>query len=68
MEKNVNELWDYLVDYMIATDDEIKLVCDINGYNLETLEDVLYSRTGYRTLEQVIEYEKKVYGNYEGDE
>ena len=49
----MHELWDYLIDYEIATEDEIKLVTSINGTNLEAFESILYSRTGYRDLEQI---------------
>lgn len=41
--------------YGVATDNEIDLVTDINGYNEETMEDILYVRTGYRTFEQFLE-------------
>ncbi len=57
MNKKEEELYDYLVDYGIATEKEIGLVCSINGTNLESLESILYSRTGYRDLEQIKEIE-----------
>lgn len=47
------ELWDYLLENEIATEDEMRLVTNINGYNLESMESILYSKTGYRSLEQV---------------
>jgi len=50
---DLNELWDYLIECGIATTDEIYLVTSINGTNLDTLESILYSRTGYRSLEQI---------------
>jgi hypothetical protein len=57
MNEKEEELYDYLVDYGIATEKEIGLVCSINGTNLESLESILYSRTGYRDLEQIKEIE-----------
>ncbi len=51
----LTELWDYLLENEIATKDELCLVTAINGYNLEALEDVLYARTAYRSLDQLIE-------------
>lgn len=45
-------LRDNLVLYEIATESELQLVTNINGYNLEALEDVLYARTGYRSWDQ----------------
>jgi len=53
MDKDTEELYDYLMDYEIATEKEISLVCSINGTNLDSLESILYSRTGYRDLEQI---------------
>lgn len=61
----LNEYYDYLVNYGIATEKEIDLVTAINGYNEETLDDILYVRTGYRDLEQYTEYEDKdTYNEY----
>ncbi len=50
-----DEFFDFLVEYGIATEDEIRLVTDINGYNEETLNDILYARTGNRNVEQFLE-------------
>ena len=60
MDKDTEELYDYLMDYEIATEKEISLVCSINGTNLDSLESILYSRTGYRDLEQI----KDIEGDY----
>ena len=49
----LDELWDYIVDHGIATREELQLITSINGYNEKTLMDVIYTRTGYRTLEQM---------------
>ena len=58
MDKDTEELYDYLIDYEIATEKEISLVCSINGTNLDSLESILYSRTGYRDLEQIKDMEE----------
>ena len=58
MSKDTEELYDYLIDYEYATEKEIGLVCSINGTNLESLESILYSRSGYRSLEQIREMEE----------
>ena len=50
-----SEMWDCLVESGIATENELCLVTDINGYNEETMLDVLYARTGYRNFEQLEE-------------
>lgn len=56
-EKEYNELWDLLVDNKIATNDELNLISYINGWSIETLNDVLYARTGYRDIKQFKECE-----------
>jgi len=57
-ENEKTELWDYLTESMIATEEELQLVTTINGHNLEALESVLCARTTYRSLEQVKEAEE----------
>lgn len=56
-EENKGVLWDFLLDVEIATEKELQLVTAINGYNVETLEAVLYARTGYRDFDQYAECE-----------
>jgi len=53
----LNEIFNYLEDMQIATAEEIQLITAINGWNIETANDILYVRTGYRDLEQYTEYE-----------
>ena len=55
MTEKETELWDFLVDYEIATEEEIGLVCAINGVNMRTLTNILYVRTGYNSMEQCLE-------------
>ena len=45
-------LWDFIVDNNIATEDEVILVSDINGFNEGTMTDIIYARTGLRSYEQ----------------
>lgn len=52
---STEQMHDYLVECGIATEDEVSLVTSINGYNKESMEDILYSRTGYRDFDQLIE-------------
>jgi len=54
---NTEEIWNYLEDTDIATAEELQLITSINGYSEETLNDVLYCRTGYRSVEQYAQYE-----------
>ena len=53
MTMTLDEMWDYLTEAGIATDEELRLITSINGYNEETLCDVLYVRTGYRSFDQL---------------
>jgi len=52
MKNQITELWDMLVDHGLATEQTLKVITSINGYNLETLNDVLYAITGFRCIEQ----------------
>jgi len=51
----INQVWDYIIDSGIATQEELELVTNINGYTIETLNDVIYARTGYNDIEQLID-------------
>ena len=51
MEK-VNKLWEQILERNIVSEETLRIVTDINGYNIETLNDVIYAATGYRILEQ----------------
>ncbi len=53
----VDNFWDYLIDNGIASEDTLQVITSINGYNIDTLNDVLYATTGYRSLEQIEENE-----------
>jgi hypothetical protein len=46
------EYYDLLLEYEIATEEEIDLVVKINGWTTETLDSIVYVRTGYRDFEQ----------------
>jgi len=54
---DIAKYWDELIEQGIATEEELKLVTCINGYNEDTMNSVLYARTGYRSLEQLNESE-----------
>ena len=49
-----NDFYEFLVDNGIATNAEIDLVCDIAGYSVSTLANILYVREGYDTMEQYL--------------
>lgn len=51
------ETYDFLIEYGIATEDEISLACYLCGHTVETLEKVLDIRTGYHSVQQFRECE-----------
>ena len=59
-------IYDILVELEIATEDEISLVRYVkSGYWEEILNAIIYARTGYHDIEQLIECELsgEDYGN-----
>ena len=76
MNTQFDRLYDKLVRYNIATEDEIRLVCCINGHTVETLESILYAKVGYRSetqlelfyLEREIEITNNLMEGMENDE
>ena len=57
MRKKLNfiELWNELLDRELFTKRELQLITNINGYSIETLNDALFARYGYRDLNQMME-------------
>ena len=51
-DNDLNNYSEFLTEYGIATKEEINLVTKINGWKGESLNDILYIRIGYRSLEQ----------------
>ena len=58
MDKVTEMYWDTMVELGIATDEELGLATALCGTTKETMQRVLYIRTGYRTLEQMTEEEE----------
>jgi len=54
-QKKIDELEEYLIESGTATQREIHLIYDINGYSLKSLEDILFVRTGYHSLDQILD-------------
>lgn len=52
-----SELFERIINDGIATESEVNLVTDITGYSVETLNQIIYVRTGYRNIEQYEESE-----------
>lgn len=43
----------YLIENVGVNEEVINCLVGVNGYSLETLQDILYYYTGYRTFEQL---------------
>lgn len=56
-ELNFNELWNELVERDLFTEEELKLITNINGNSVEVLNDCIFARYGYRDYEQMMQYE-----------
>ncbi len=52
MDKKIAETWDYLLELGV-NEDVLKTVTNINGYNIESLNDIIYAKFGYHDLEQL---------------
>lgn len=50
----VNELWAELVELDLFTNDELQLLTNINGLSVETLNDAIFARYGYRDYDQMM--------------
>tara|TARA_R110000787_G_scaffold140299_1_gene253847 strand:+ start:213 stop:485 length:273 start_codon:yes stop_codon:yes gene_type:complete len=56
MKLGFDETWDAILDNMIATEDEMRLVCNINGKRKSELDNVVSAKTEYHTIEQYIKF------------
>jgi len=50
--KELKQAWDKLIELGVP-EIALQLVTNINGYNENTLEQVLYAHTGYNTFDQL---------------
>lgn len=48
-------LCDFIVDNNIATEEEVTLVTNINGWSGETMTAIIFARTGLRSYEQCVD-------------
>lgn len=61
----LDEQYNYLIDCKIVSQEALDLLTDINGYSEDTINDALYNNTGYRNIEQYLEYEdRETYNEY----
>lgn len=66
---NLEEYYNYLIDYELVSGETLDIITSINGYNEETLNDILYCVSGYRDIEQYLECEDEdTYNEYYKEE
>ena len=66
---SLKEYENYLIENLGVDEEVISVVCAINGYNEQSLDDILYVKFGYRDIEQYLEYEdRETYREYYNEE
>ncbi len=50
----IETMWEIL-EVLGVSEQTLKIVTSINGYTEETMNDILYAHTGYRTFDQLEE-------------
>lgn len=66
---SLEEYENYLIEILGVDEEVVSVVCAINGYNEDSLDDILYVKFGYRDIEQFLEYEdRETYNQYYGEE
>lgn len=48
----LNEMWDRLLE-MGVSEETLQVVTDINGYNEQSMKDILYAKFGYNDFDQI---------------
>jgi len=62
--RNLDYIWDLYIELGICSEETLRVVTSINGYNAETMQDILYATIGLRSLEQLCdEYELTIETN-----
>lgn len=51
-DKAIGQYWNELIENGVCSEETLNVVTSINGYTIDTLDDVLYAVTGYRSWEQ----------------
>lgn len=55
MNNKLDKLWDILTEQVGVSEETLQVVTSINGYNKDTLESILFVKTGYRSFSQLEE-------------
>jgi hypothetical protein len=55
MEQNLQEIWDFLIEHNLCSEQTLQVATDVGGFTEETMNTIIYSLTGYNTFEQLKE-------------
>lgn len=53
--EQVGQIYDFLIENQLFTEDELSLLCCINGYSVDTLNSAIYARYGLRDFEALLD-------------
>jgi len=51
----LKHMYDTILELELCTVEELELVTSINGFNEQAINDIVYVRAGYLTLDQYVE-------------
>lgn len=61
IQDEISQIEEFIIQNQIASEEAVRLVTDISGRSLNTLNDVLFVKTGYRYMQQIYESEPIFY-------
>lgn len=50
-----DQIFNYLTENQFFTEEELTLVCCINGHSVKTLNDAIYARYGFSDFESLLD-------------
>lgn len=53
--ERIGQIYDYLIENQLFSDGELSLLCCINGYSVDTLNNAIFARYGFRDFESLKE-------------
>lgn len=61
IQDEISQIEEFIIQNQIASEEAVRLVTDISGRSLNILNDVLFVKTGYRSIQQIYESEPIFY-------
>ena len=53
--KQFDEIFNFLTENQFFTDEELILLCCINGHSVDTLNSAIYARYGFRNIKGLLD-------------